>query len=645
MNNAEKAVANLNNADRAVALAKLKDEGKELKYLETLYYDALKQVQAKLKLQTDRQDVLFADWDNLDDVQKSIYFAAANRRKFQRQIERQLEKMWEDLMFDEYKSVKDYLERGYETGFIGTMYSLAKRDNIPLVLPIDHKKVIKAAQYNPKLSKTLYEKLGEDWDMMKAKVAQTVARGVATSSSYAEIAKNIEHDTVIGRNRAIRIARTEGHRVQCEAAFEAQQQAKKKGADIKKQWDAALDARTRDSHRRVDGEIRELDEPFSNGLLYPADDNAPAAEVINCRCALLQRAKWALGYDELETQKKRAAYFGLDKTQNFEDYKQKYLKASKKIQQAKKKVAQAAGTGVQLDIDDYSDAFTAKKAEREKTQKLIDFVNEQKNANQNTLNLYKQIGQLENYSDYGIGFRISHASGHAVTREREYTLGGWKLKNVELCIPRLQGENITGQVMTTLHEEMHLIDLMMSENPTTGEVWFSDKFAKFQKAIANATPTIGAKTKKVFDEFHDKIDEIATAERKKLSEKRAELKVKYLNGTYSGQKTYDKEVKKLLKECDETIDYENRNACGGGVGSLEDIYDALSGGKLWDTGEIRYGHGSNYYIWEERKNKEILANYGALSVVRPDLIELLREDKPELVEALEEMVEAMLKEA
>ena len=48
------------------------------------------------------------------------------------------------------------------------------------------------------------------------------------------------------------------------------------------------------SHQKVDGEIRELDEPFSNGLMFPGDPAGGAAEVVNCRCALLQRARWAL---------------------------------------------------------------------------------------------------------------------------------------------------------------------------------------------------------------------------------------------------------------------------------------------------------------------------------------------------------------
>jgi hypothetical protein len=50
-----------------------------------------------------------------------------------------------------------------------------------------------------------------------------------------------------------------------------------------------------------------------------------ARNVCNCRCQLLQRARWALDEDELAELQKRAEYFGLDKTDSFEDYKKKYL--------------------------------------------------------------------------------------------------------------------------------------------------------------------------------------------------------------------------------------------------------------------------------------------------------------------------------
>ena len=142
------------------------------------------------------------------------------------------------------------------------------------------------------------------------------------------IAKGMNSPFRKAYNNAIRIARTEGHRIQNEAALDGQHGAKKKGADIVKQWDSTLDGRTRDEHRECDGQIREIDEPFDVGgeKMQAPGVGGSAKNVCNCRCCLLQRAKWALDDDELKTLQERAAFFGLDKTQSFNDFKQKYLK-------------------------------------------------------------------------------------------------------------------------------------------------------------------------------------------------------------------------------------------------------------------------------------------------------------------------------
>ena len=62
----------------------------------------------------------------------------------------------------------------------------------------------------------------------------------------------------------------------------------KYGVDVKKMWYATLDGRTRTQHREIHGEVRELEEKFSNGLLFPADPNGAPSEVYNCRCTMLE---------------------------------------------------------------------------------------------------------------------------------------------------------------------------------------------------------------------------------------------------------------------------------------------------------------------------------------------------------------------
>lgn len=145
------------------------------------------------------------------------------------------------------------------------------------------------------------------------------------------MSRNLHNVSKSGLSNAKRIVRTEGHRIQQTSADDARRGAIAKGADVVKQWDAALDSRTRPSHARVDGEIREEDEKFSNGLKFPGDPAGRAEEVINCRCVATTRARWALDESELETLKERAEYFGLDKTANFEDFQEKYLPAAAKM--------------------------------------------------------------------------------------------------------------------------------------------------------------------------------------------------------------------------------------------------------------------------------------------------------------------------
>ena len=320
----------MNKRQKEVELAKLKAEEQELKHLKAIYNKAADDIADKLKISNGKINVLLKDFDNLDDVQKSILQSQIYQRNFQLSLKKQIDGFLSDLKTDQYKSIDDYLKKSYKTGFIGTMYDLHGQ-GIPLVIPIDQKQAAAAIKLDPKISKNLYTKLGEDVAFLKKRIVNNVSRGIATASEYSAIARNIAADSNVGFNRAMRIARTEGHGVQIQAAVDAQYSAKDAGADVVKQWDATLDGRTRESHRKVDGEIRELDEPFSNGMMYPSDSAGGAEEVVNCRCALLQRARWALDEDELQTLKDRAAYFGMDKTNNFDDFQQKYMNAAETL--------------------------------------------------------------------------------------------------------------------------------------------------------------------------------------------------------------------------------------------------------------------------------------------------------------------------
>lgn len=99
------------------------------------------------------------------------------------------------------------------------------------------------------------------------------------------------------QRRATTIARTESLRAIHMAVNESYDQAIDNGllspVDVLKRWVTAPDERRRASHAFMQGQIRRQGEPFLTGagnlIMYPGDPNAPASEVINCRCVVTRR--------------------------------------------------------------------------------------------------------------------------------------------------------------------------------------------------------------------------------------------------------------------------------------------------------------------------------------------------------------------
>ena len=286
--------------------------------------------------------------------------------------------------------------------------------------------------------------------------------------------------------------------------------------------------------------------------------------------------------------------------------------------------------------------YLTDKKERKNTQALIDYVNGCENADPDVVALYSKMGAMENIRANGIPMKVSHGKGYAVNY-RYYTRND-QLAEVELIIPKLAGDDLTGQVVTTLHEEMHLMDLFNRADPAKYCDWFSSSHAKLSSFFQKTNTDIADDIDALFEAFDKECNRISAEINAELRTATSALTDQYYARTLS-YSDYKKAFNKLKREASEQIDYRCRNAMGGGISSLEDIYDALSGGSARDAGLVRYGHGSKYYREVGKRAEETLANYGALSIVRPDLVEMLRKDKPELVEALEEVIQDMLKKA
>lgn len=270
----------MNKRQKQVQKSLLNDELAVIKQLEKSYQEAIKNIDNVILRLLARKDT--------ENLQSIIY-----QVKYQTALKKELEGFLKVLHSKNYNLIDDYLKDCYSNAHIGTLFDM-QGQGVPLLLGLDQEQMIIAITNNSKLSAPLYNHLGYNLEILKVDVMREISRGIAQSLSYQEIARNIKNTTEVDYNKSLRIAKTEGHRVQQEATYNAQRRAKEKGADILKQWDSTLDSRTRPSHQKVDGELVEVDDVFSNGLLYPGDPSGMAKEVINCRCCLLQRAKWNL---------------------------------------------------------------------------------------------------------------------------------------------------------------------------------------------------------------------------------------------------------------------------------------------------------------------------------------------------------------
>ena len=245
--------------------------------------------------------------------------------QFQEQLQNQIENALNLLKNGSITSVSDFLNKTYEDSYLGTIYSI-QGQGIPINIGMDHKqmaRVINRRTDTMQFSQRLYDNV----DKLGVAFKSQMSRGIANNSTYSKIAKQLAMESEANYRQAMRIVRTEGGRVKSEAKLNSMKAAKDEGADIVKQWDATFDGNTRAENRFLDGQIKEIDEPFvdSQGreAQAPHKFGIPSMD-INCRCIVVERARWALEGEEIPNKVDSAGE--LVDGKNYREWKEKYQK-------------------------------------------------------------------------------------------------------------------------------------------------------------------------------------------------------------------------------------------------------------------------------------------------------------------------------
>ena len=140
-------------------------------------------------------------------------------------------------------------------------------------------------------TKKLDPKKDKAWNMKKMR--SQIVQGIIQGESLSKVAKRLAVATGShNKNAMLTHARTAMTGAQNAGRYQSLMDAKDMGITVTKQWMATFDARTRDSHASIDGEIRRVGDKwhpvkFSNECRFPGDPEGPPREVYNCRCTLV----------------------------------------------------------------------------------------------------------------------------------------------------------------------------------------------------------------------------------------------------------------------------------------------------------------------------------------------------------------------
>jgi len=120
-------------------------------------------------------------------------------------------------------------------------------------------------------------------DTLREELEATIREGVSSNETVAQLKRRVKDSMNVATKRAETIARTEAGDAVNGGRYVAMELEGVKSQE----WSTFQDEATRESHSNLDGEVVPIGQRFSNGLLYPMEVGAPAAEVINCRCVAL----------------------------------------------------------------------------------------------------------------------------------------------------------------------------------------------------------------------------------------------------------------------------------------------------------------------------------------------------------------------
>lgn len=201
---------------------------------------------------------------------------------------------------------------------------------------VDRSTVERLVKDNPDLLPAPSVDIPKDQRWNRQKITSAITQGIIQGEPITKISKRLENVVGMNATSAVRAARTAVTNAECAGRYDTYRAAKKMGIDLNVEWIATLDNRTRHTHAILDGQKREVDEPFEVdgvSILFPggastikANDKYKVGELIyNCRCTIAANVK---GYEKYDTEEVYAKYGnGALGNESYDEWKERHRKA------------------------------------------------------------------------------------------------------------------------------------------------------------------------------------------------------------------------------------------------------------------------------------------------------------------------------
>jgi len=229
------------------------------------------------------------------------------------QIEKVFEKMFIKLETDQQKRIVSYLfkekkDKNYilKKDLAGSVegYNWKKEVTIfiDVALPLHTKTIVDAGKdaatrigsafdvnedVRAYISSKSMKFAGEVNETTKESLKATLSQGIEEGETLEELKKRVEHTFDVRKGAGARaVAATETSASINGGWLEAFKQSK---VIEKKEWyHAGASINDRPEHVAMNGEVVNLDNKFSNGLMFPCDPSASPDETVNCKCIMLE---------------------------------------------------------------------------------------------------------------------------------------------------------------------------------------------------------------------------------------------------------------------------------------------------------------------------------------------------------------------